>query len=225
VNRAALAAALMLALGCSASGVHVPAPPGGAVAVGPATALAFHQRAEAFYQRLIRRRFNALETFNDPFLRQHFRSVDRFFDYYANLAEALYDADFEKSRPTAVRVEEFVFESSTRVRVQVRFIGEDDRPMRAGGRELVDHAGQALAGRGLRLPRGCPASPRGPRGYPRRRGLRPAATEGRCAENGVRRTEVNAAPQKWKIFSSHARGLDNPFHSDRNQNSPLHSGS
>ena len=130
VIRAALAAATLLSLSCSSSGGHIPVPPGGAVAVGPATALAFHARAEAFYQRLIQRRFNALETFNDPFLREHFRSEDRFFDYYAALAQALDEADFERSQPTFVEVEEFLFETPTSVRVQVRFKGEDDRPLR-----------------------------------------------------------------------------------------------
>jgi hypothetical protein len=134
---AALTGAALLALGCSSSGGHIPAPPAGAVAVGPATALAFHARAEAFYQRLVRRRFNALETFNDPFLREHFRSEDRFFDYYAALAQALDEADFEKSRPTRVEVEEFLFETPTSVRVQVRFKGADDRPMRLDSTYVV----------------------------------------------------------------------------------------
>jgi hypothetical protein len=137
VIRAAMAAAALLALGCASSGGHIPAPAAGTVAVGPATALAFHARAEAFYQRLIRRRFNALETFNDPFLREHFRSEDRFFDYYAALAQALDEADFEKSRPTRVEVEEFLFETPTSVRVQVRFKGEDDRPLRVDATYLV----------------------------------------------------------------------------------------
>jgi hypothetical protein len=135
---AALAvAALLLALGCSSSGGHIPAPPAGTVAVRPATALSFHARAEAFYERLILRRFNALETFNDPFLREHFRSEDRFFDYYAALAQALDEADFEKSRPTLVEVEEFLFETPTSARVLVRFKGEDDRPLRFDATYLV----------------------------------------------------------------------------------------
>jgi len=135
---AALAAATLLpALGCSTTGGHIEAPPGGAVAVDPATALAFNERAEAFYQSLIRRRFNALETFSDPFLREHFQSEDRFFDYYAALAQALDEADFERSRPTMVEVQEFLFETPTSVRVQVRFKGEDDRPLRFDATELV----------------------------------------------------------------------------------------
>lgn len=126
----ALALLLLLVFGCSSPPERVPAPEGGSVTVGPAEALAFQTRAERFYQRLIQRRFNALETFNDPFLREHFRSVDRFFDYYASLATAFDEADFEKSRPRAVSVLEFVFESPTTVRVLVTFTGDDDRPLR-----------------------------------------------------------------------------------------------
>jgi hypothetical protein len=125
-----LAVALWVALGCGPSIGHVAAPEGVSVAVGPATALAFQSRAEAFYGGLIQRRFNALETFNDPFLREHFRSVDRFFDYYASLATDLDDANFQKSRPKAVAVQEFLFTSPTEVRVLVLFTGKDDRPLR-----------------------------------------------------------------------------------------------
>jgi hypothetical protein len=130
VNPRPLAAALLVALGCGPTVGHIDAPEGGTVAVGPATALAFQARAEAFYARLIKRRFNALETFNDPFLREHFRSVDRFFDYYASLATDLDDANFQKSRPNAVEVQEFVFASPTEARVLVLFTGKDDRPLR-----------------------------------------------------------------------------------------------
>jgi hypothetical protein len=130
-------AALIGAAGCAARGGPIPAPEGGAVAVRAETALGFQERVQAFYEHLTRRRFNALETFNDPLLRQHFRSIDLFFDYYADLATALDDANFEKSRPTRVTVEEFVFESETRVRVQVRFVGEDDRPLRPNEVALI----------------------------------------------------------------------------------------
>lgn len=130
MSRRPLAAALLLALGCGSSVGHIAPPEGGTVAVGPATALAFQARAEAFYGALIRRRFNALETFNDAFLREHFRSDDRFFDYYASLATDLDEANFQKSRPTRVAVQEFVFASPTEARVLVLFTGKDDRPLR-----------------------------------------------------------------------------------------------
>ena len=128
--RVALAAAAVALLGCAAPSGPIPAPPEGTVAVAPGTALSFQQRAEQFYVRLIQRRFNALETFNDPFLRGHFRSVDRFYDYYASLATALDEAHFSKSRPTFVGVEEFLFATPTKVRVKVRFQGQDGRPLR-----------------------------------------------------------------------------------------------
>ena len=137
VIRVALSAAMLLALSCSSSGGHIPAPPAGTVAVGPATALAFHERAEAFYQSLIRRRFNALETFNDPVLRAYFASIDLFFDYYANLAQDLDDAHFEKSRPHGVQIQEFLFEDRDHARVQVRFVGDDDRPLRPNKTAVV----------------------------------------------------------------------------------------
>ena len=130
-------AALWWAAGCGTRGGPLPVPEAGATAVAGETALSFQERAEAFYARLIQRRFNALETFNDPVLRQHFQSLDLFFDYYADLATALDEANFEKSRPTRVTVEEFVFESDSLVRVQVRFEGEDDRPLRPNEVALV----------------------------------------------------------------------------------------
>jgi len=97
-----------------------------------AETLRFRQRIHAFYQRLARRRFNTLETFNDPVLRDTFRSIDLFFDYYADFAQALSDADFEKSRPQEAVVLDFAFDSPTSARVLVRFSGKDGRPMRFG---------------------------------------------------------------------------------------------
>ncbi len=137
MKRAALFAGGLLAIGCFSSILRIPTPPGGTVAVGPDTAFSFYERAEAFYERLIQRRFNALETFHDPYLREHFRSEERFFDYYAELAQALADAHFEKSRPNAVEVQEFIFESPSRVQVQVRFHGDDNRPLRPDRTTLV----------------------------------------------------------------------------------------
>ena len=143
-SRAAGAAALAIALFFAACSTHdgpVPEPPGGSVAVSPDTSLSFYVQANTFYTRLIQRRFNTLETFNDPVLRDQFRTENRFFDYYADLAQNLHDAHFERSRPIEVAVEGFVFESSQRVRVQVRFVGEDNRPLRPNKVSLVrlDH--------------------------------------------------------------------------------------
>jgi hypothetical protein len=135
-RKATLAAALFFAA-CSTTGGPVPAPPGGGVAVSPDSSLSFYFQANAFYARLIQRRFNTLETFNDPQLRDRFRTENRFFDYYADLAQCLHDAHFERSRPIAVEIDGFVFESSEAVRVQVRFVGEDNRPLRPNQVVLV----------------------------------------------------------------------------------------
>lgn len=129
--RVALAAAAAVGvLGCASASAPIPVPPGGSIAVEALTALEFQRQAEDFYGRLIKRRFNALETFNDDFLRDHFRTPDGFFDYYAGLATALQEAHFSKSRPSYVGVEEFLFETPNTVRVQVRYQGQDSRPLR-----------------------------------------------------------------------------------------------
>lgn len=130
-------ALLATALGCLSAGGRIPEPPGGTTGVAPELALAFHQRADQFYGRLVQRRFNTLETFKDLVLRRHFRTVDGFYDYYADLAEKLDAAHFRKSRPLAVEVQEFLFEDPQRVRVQVRFVGRDGRPLRPNRTALI----------------------------------------------------------------------------------------
>lgn len=135
-RHAALALTVAL-LGCAAATPNLPTPPGGAVVVSSEEALAFRRRVEGFYPRLAHRRFNALETFNDYIMREHFQTPDLFFDYYADLAQALVEADFEKSRPLSVEVEEFLFEDARTAQVQVRFVGYDDRPLRPGRTSLV----------------------------------------------------------------------------------------
>ena len=132
----ALRVALGLMLGCAGGGPLLPAPDGGGVAVAPDAALSFQQRAEGFYLRLAFRRFNTLETFNDFILRDHFQSPDLFFDYYADLAQSLGAAHFEKRRPESVRIAEFVFEDAGSVRVLVIFQGADNRPLRPGSIRL-----------------------------------------------------------------------------------------
>ena len=139
-GKAALAVALFFAA-CSTGGGPVPEPPGGSVPVSPETSLSFYLQADVFYARLVQRRFNTLETFNDPVLREQFRTENRFFDYYADLAQSFHNAHFERSRPIGVDIQGFIFESSDRVRVQVRFVGEDNRPLRPNKISLVrlDH--------------------------------------------------------------------------------------
>ena len=71
-------------------------------------ALTLKRRVDGFYLRLAHRRFNSLETYNDRIMREHFRSGTLFLDYYADLAQAFADANFEKRRPQRIEVEEFL---------------------------------------------------------------------------------------------------------------------
>lgn len=130
-------ALLLFAIACGTPTGPIPAPPDGAFDVAPEIALAFQERAEAFYGRLIRRRFNALETFSDRALRARFRTEDAFFDYYAELANVFDEAHFERSRPTEAIVVDFLFDTPTSALVQVRYTGEDDRPLRPNSVSLI----------------------------------------------------------------------------------------
>jgi hypothetical protein len=134
--RAATALLLSIGLGCASVG-PLPAPETGSTAVPPEAALEFHERAEVFYTRLLLRRFDTLETFSDPVLRGNFASIDVFFDYYADLAQAFSAAHFQKSRPQSVEIQEFLFEDADHVRIQVRFVGRDGRPLRPDRTALV----------------------------------------------------------------------------------------
>ena len=96
----------------------------------------FAQRVESFYALLAGRRFNTLDTFNDPALRAYFETSERFFDYYADLSQRLELGHFEKSRPDRVRVREFVFDTPDRARVRVELEGEDGRPLRPDSTEI-----------------------------------------------------------------------------------------
>ena len=131
------AAAAALTLACAGTPGLLAAPPGGGVAVDAELALGLRRRAEGFYLRLAHRRFNTLETYNDNIMRDYFQSRDLFYDYYADFAQDLIDAHFEKSRPQEVEVLEFLFEEPHSAQVLVRFHGEDGRPLRPGRTELV----------------------------------------------------------------------------------------
>jgi hypothetical protein len=127
--------------GCAALPPPLEVPDGSGVSVSPARALSFQRRADGFYLRLEGRRFNTLETFNDFILRDHFETLDLFYDYYADLAQSLQGARFEKSRPDSIEVEDFAFDNPRSVRVKVRFGGSDGRPLHPGSTALVriDH--------------------------------------------------------------------------------------
>ena len=116
------------AVGCR--GGSAPAPELRSVAVAAETALQLRRRVDGFYLRLASRRFNTLETYSDRIMREHFRSPNLFLDYYADLAQAFADAHIERRRPLRVDVLELRFEDPRRARVEVRFVGDDDRPLR-----------------------------------------------------------------------------------------------
>ncbi len=137
--RLAIALALAALVGPAACGgpPRLLAPAAGSVAVASDTALTLRRRADGFYLRLAHRRFNSLETYNDRIMREHFRSGALFLDYYADLAQAFAEAHFDKHRPQQIAVQEFLFEDPGHARVEVRFVGQDDRPLRPGSVDLV----------------------------------------------------------------------------------------
>jgi hypothetical protein len=133
LSRGGLLLALLLVLPAGEMAcARAPEPAGElrSVAVPPDTALQLRRRVEGFYLRLAGRRFNTLETYSDRIMREHFRSPNLFLDYYADLAQAFADAHLEKRRPLRVDVLELRFEDARQARVEVRFVGEDDRPLR-----------------------------------------------------------------------------------------------
>ncbi len=90
----------------------------------------FYERANAFYDRMARRRFNTLATYEDTTLRRYFRSPAAFSDYYADLASSLAEAHFAQNRALALTVEEVLVEGPGRARVRVRIVGENALPLR-----------------------------------------------------------------------------------------------
>jgi len=141
VIRAGLALACLLALsGCGLRGAVVrwleppqgPAPDlsQGVQVVDHGAIVEFQERAQAFYDRLSRRRFNTYATYADPVLRGYFQNQEAFFDYYADLAHALDQAEFERNRVLVAQVKEFAVEAPGRARVTVRMRGDNGLPLR-----------------------------------------------------------------------------------------------
>jgi len=93
--------------------------------------------SQLFYDRVTARRFDSLATFEDPALREFFRSGAAFADYYAAFAEALTEAHFESNRPTAVHLESMDRTGPRRVLVRVRFRGDNSMPLRWWSTEAV----------------------------------------------------------------------------------------
>ncbi|MDG2335142.1 MAG: hypothetical protein P8Q97_13025 [Myxococcota bacterium] len=93
--------------------------------------------AQLFYQRVEARRFDSLATFEDPALREFFRTERAFADYYAAFAEALTRARFESNRPTAVTLKSMDRTGPSTVSVRVLFRGENALPLRWWSTETV----------------------------------------------------------------------------------------
>lgn len=93
--------------------------------------------SQAFYTRIINRRFNSIATFHDPALRELFASPEAFNDYFAALADALGEANFEALRPTQLSVEQLEALEQDVVLVTVRYRGRNSLPLRFWSVELV----------------------------------------------------------------------------------------
>lgn len=90
----------------------------------------FYQRASSFYGRLARRRFNNIATYRDEVLRDFFRTDAAYADYYADFAQNLSEAHFERSRPLSLEVVEFRLEAPGEAKVYTRLVGENGLPLR-----------------------------------------------------------------------------------------------
>jgi hypothetical protein len=90
-----------------------------------------------FYDRIRNRRFNSKAAYDDPGLREYFRSEESFADYYAAFAEALDRTHFESYRPTEVRLDHMERKGANSVIIRVRFRGENGLPLRWWSTRLV----------------------------------------------------------------------------------------
>ena len=96
----------------------------------------FYGRAQSFYGQLALRRFNVLSTFRDEDLRDFFRNEVAFADYYADLAQDLTDANFERNRPLELEVVEFSVDGPGEATVFTKMVGENSLPLRWGMTEM-----------------------------------------------------------------------------------------
>lgn len=103
---------------------------GAAVGIGLAESESLAPLAEIFYSRLTNRRFSSIATYYDPALREFFSSPEAFADYFADLVDALTDAHFRAERPTRAVLEQIEEEGLNRVKVTVRFEGDNSLPLR-----------------------------------------------------------------------------------------------
>ncbi len=90
-----------------------------------------------FYSRITSRRFNSRASFEDPSIRQFFPTVSAFSDYYAALVDALGLAHIENYRPNSVELREIERNPSGSLRLELRFVGNNDLPLRWWNAALV----------------------------------------------------------------------------------------
>jgi hypothetical protein len=121
---------LLGGLACRGPAGPAPDPAAGVEIVSSPAVIDFYLQATEFYARLEGRRFNSIVTFRDQELREYFQDDQTFSDYYADLAQALAEAHFERSRPISTRIEEFLVDGPGRARVRVRIGGENGLPLR-----------------------------------------------------------------------------------------------
>jgi len=98
--------------------------------VGYSASVSGATASQVFYERINNRRFNSKATYDDPALREFFKSLDAFSDYYASMSEVLERAHFESLRPTAVRLDSMKRVLANRVEVRITFQGENGLPLR-----------------------------------------------------------------------------------------------
>jgi hypothetical protein len=95
--------------------------------------------SEIFYSRITSRRFNSRATFEDPSVRQFFPTLSAYSDYYAALVDALDLAHIKNYRPNSVELLEIERIPTGLLRLEVRFVGNNDLPLRWWSAALVRH--------------------------------------------------------------------------------------
>ena len=95
--------------------------------------------SEIFYSRITSRRFNSRASFEDPSIRQFFPTLSAYSDYYAALVDALDLAYIENYRPNSVELLDVERNPSGSLRLEVRFVGNNDLPLRWWSAALVRH--------------------------------------------------------------------------------------
>ena len=126
-----------LPFGGSDTPAVAPASDSAAVVLDSSPEVEFYERASQFYERLTGSRFNSLSTYRDPNLREYFESEESFSDYFADLAQDLAEAHFQRNQPVSSVVEEFSVDGPGKARVRTRIVGENGRPLRFWSTSLV----------------------------------------------------------------------------------------